>query len=732
MDLSQICTNCFKYKGVTAICPHCGKESAPIPEESYHLFPGSLLCERYLIGEVIDSGGFGIVYKALDLKLSSIIAVKEYFPTSLMCRVPGNLKVSIFSGERALEYQKGIARFLKEAKMMAKFSKNNHIVNVMDYFTENNTAYIVMEYLEGVTLNKYLKANNNKISVNEALSIIKPVLEGLSALHNKNIFHRDINPRNIMLTVDNNIKIIDFGTASFFDDDSEEIPLVVSDGFAAPEQYTNKVEQGEFTDIYSVGATLYRAIVGETPLVATDRQMKDNLRRPSELVSDVPKYVDASIMKALALKTDMRFISADEMLEALTEESEVEYPEVILKKRERKRNILVFVSLILTIAVVGILIWMNQEKDILYERYKNSIKDVDYVSVLVPYDSKIYDSETEVKDTYDNLNEGFKKYTKKYYRKEIEIAYDLVDKSEYKEEVNKKIELGDMPFIYRSDIYDSSDIEKINLCEVYYATAEDLFCANDINNIYGNDFSRIPAGFNINMVYLNKDLTKKYNADYSWKNLMEDLPHDEKIYASKDAYPALYETLKNSKASTDFATNVIWNTLNNGKVRSDDESVKTFVEGKQHSIFVGSNKNSKEIRGDYVAIYGGSTKNIFDNDSKLYGYFSEEWSISNKGEHETDGASLVFLKYYLSDEGQESIRFNTMTKETTLSVNKNVLIKQKDNDSIISDIMSDSYAIDIISKETDADKFSKELFEFLKDGKKNKDNLKGFIKKYFN
>ena len=193
------------------VCPHCGFAEGTPASEAYHIQPGGLLHERYIIGKAVGFGGFGITYIAWDTTLLQRVAIKEYLPSDYSTRVPGSKAVTVYDGYRYDEFMAGLQKFTDEAQRLAKFKNIPGIVGILDTFSENGTAYIVMEYLDGVTLKEYLKQNGGKIPYDRALEIILPILSALSMVHKAGIIHRDISPDNIFLTKDGEVKLLDFG-----------------------------------------------------------------------------------------------------------------------------------------------------------------------------------------------------------------------------------------------------------------------------------------------------------------------------------------------------------------------------------------------------------------------------------------------------------------------------------------------------------------------------------------
>jgi len=265
--LTNICLNCMSVKQHSdELCHACGTNSIIEANEPWHLQPGCILKERYLIGYSIGYGGFGVTYIAFDLILQLKVAIKEYLPSEFATRMPGVTKVSVYAGEKEEQYNHGLEGFMNEAQKLAKFTEHRGIVKIQDFFEENETAYLVMEYIEGVTFKKYLSTHDGKISFNEALTLLMPVIDALCEVHKTGIIHRDISPDNILLTGEKEVKLIDFGAARYATTGhTKSLSVILKPGYAPEEQYRSRGDQGPWSDIYAVGATLYRMITGIVP-----------------------------------------------------------------------------------------------------------------------------------------------------------------------------------------------------------------------------------------------------------------------------------------------------------------------------------------------------------------------------------------------------------------------------------------------------------------------------------
>lgn len=379
---NELCMNCFSVKGPYEVCRYCGYVEGTPPEQPHYLRPGTVLKGHFIVGTAIGVGGFGITYKCYDATLGVIVAIKEFFPVGLVNRSPGEMKVGLLSGEKEKQYKNQIKRFLMEAQSIAQFGKANDIVNVFDYFEENNTAYIVMEYIDGVLLKDYLE-KQGALSPDIAMTIIEPVVEALKKIHASGIIHRDISPDNIFIAGEDSVKVFDFGAAILNDESGvKEGEKVIKVGYSAPEQYRDSAGQGYFTDIYSIGAILYQMITGQKPIESTEREYKDELKSPLELGFDIEPNLERAIMEALAVQPALRFQGIQQFDDAINGKRKAEYPKVKLRIRKRKRIMVACMSLLALAAIgVGGLFFNNKIKhsDKLYNENAKIEKATDIV-----------------------------------------------------------------------------------------------------------------------------------------------------------------------------------------------------------------------------------------------------------------------------------------------------------------------------------------------------------------
>ena len=323
----NLCYNCFQERETPeGPCPHCGFDLA----ENEKKFPvalraGTVLNGRYIIGRVLGQGGFGITYLALDTQLNAKVAIKEFMPNDIATRI-GNT-VSVAMDTKSEEFTYGAERFQEEARTLAKFIGNPNIAAVTSYFDENDTSYFVMDYIEGISFKTYIANHGGKVSVEDTLNVMIPVLRALTAVHAEGFIHRDVTPDNIYITKDGMVKLLDFGSARYsIGDKSKSLDVILKVGYAPKEQYIRRSRQGPFTDVYSCAACFYAALTGFLPPESLERLDNDTLVPVSQCGVDIPEYLDKAILKGLAVQPEDRFQSAAEFLEAIESRQVVEVP----------------------------------------------------------------------------------------------------------------------------------------------------------------------------------------------------------------------------------------------------------------------------------------------------------------------------------------------------------------------------------------------------------------------
>ncbi len=299
-------------------CPICGQRDWP--ENAPHQLPaGTLLAGRYRIGRCLGQGGFGITYFARDENLEMPVVVKEYFPYGAAQRhVSASLEVSVTAQEGAGDaYRRGLDRFLAEARVLARFAGDSAVVNVRDFFPANHTAYIVMEYLEGQSLQDLLKAQG-PLTFAQALKLLDPVMAALERIHAAGLIHRDISPANLMLLRSGSVKLLDFGTARGVSMAGEKsLSVVLKPGYTPEEQYSSHGVQGPWTDVYALCATLYKLITGETPPNAMNRLFQDELQPPSALGAAITPEQELALLQGMAVQPGDRYQTMAQLRSAL-------------------------------------------------------------------------------------------------------------------------------------------------------------------------------------------------------------------------------------------------------------------------------------------------------------------------------------------------------------------------------------------------------------------------------
>ncbi|WP_294463548.1 protein kinase, partial [uncultured Ruminobacter sp.] len=335
MDLPKICIRCMKEKPTRyGICPFCEYDPDQYKPPSFVLPPFTVLNGKYLVGMELGAGGFGITYVALDMRLGRKVAIKEFFMRGGMHRntsASTEVDYAQDDSDYSMLVKTSMEKFEEEARILARLGKLPGIVDIHDIFNENNTAYIVLEYLDGFTLQKYVEREkrHRRLSTADILNKMQPLMYSLERLHQEHILHRDISPDNIMVQADG-IRLFDFGGARAVErSDSYRSAMVVrKKGFSPVEQVYNE-KQGPWTDIYALAATIYFSITGTVPPESIVRMMEeDTLQPPSALGADISPAQERVLLKALAIKSKDRYQTVEEFRKALYEPAGVSRTDV--------------------------------------------------------------------------------------------------------------------------------------------------------------------------------------------------------------------------------------------------------------------------------------------------------------------------------------------------------------------------------------------------------------------
>ena len=316
MDFKKICYNCMKEKTeVGGYCPYCGFKNEDYKYPGNYLRPLTPLNGKYLLGRALGAGGFGITYIALDLHLQVVVAIKELYLKKISIREESKT-ISVNSKDKTL-FEDNKKRFLQEARVLAMFNEkdNEGVVIVKDHFEENNTAYIVMEYLDGQTLKEMVK--KNRFSFDQVKNLFEPVCHALIKIHQFGVVHLDVSPDNIMIMEGNRAKLLDFGGAKTIGARDDHDIIAFKRGYAPPEQYMENGRIGQWTDVYATAATMYYCLTGVKPIDSMERKAGAELDKPSKLGAKISTAMEAVILKAMDIDPNKRYQTMEEFWDAL-------------------------------------------------------------------------------------------------------------------------------------------------------------------------------------------------------------------------------------------------------------------------------------------------------------------------------------------------------------------------------------------------------------------------------
>lgn len=632
------CEKCFKEYDETVaagVCPYCGYMQGEKPDDPRYLPIGCLLHDRYVIGGVVGVGGFGITYKAWDTKHSVCKAIKEYFQQGVVNRIPGDTEVFVSAPKRLEEFKYGKERLLEEARIVAKFQSAG-IVRVDDFFEENGTSYMVMEFLDCETLEDYLIHQKRPLTEDEAVSIGSKICQALDEIHRAGVIHRDISPDNIFISKDGSVKIIDFGSARLSKEDTDSRLIVLKPGYAPPEQYEkidpeNDLQQA-WTDIYALGATLYVAMTGKVPAESTDRKADfdahtDRVCYPKDINQNIPEYLSNTIMTAMAINIHERFQNAEQMKEALQQERKVLPVEAVRKKKRVRRTAGIAVGIAAVMLLVGVFAGgLSKNK-------KDIVLDPATISVwysLSGDEALAAQKENALQSIYNALYDG-DQFAK------VKIEMRGIPEDSYRDELSKAYAQDSMPTVFESPQSDDECMKKAERLKELTSLVEKNDCRFRADfEKYLEDGTRMPTAFNVPVAYINTEAVP----DSAKLKSVADM--DDLTALSGGSVKYMPMSVQSGLESV-YANMLPGFSTYMGKMGSEED----FVSGKT-AIFFGDTSAYFRIR---EALPGKFSMLTLDLES-IPCQYANCWSMTASNDEER-AAAETFLAYLMSNNAQD-------------------------------------------------------------------------------
>ncbi len=628
------CFHCFKeVQQDFDVCPYCGEKKIVEPKEIVYLYPGTILAGKYIIGTVVGSGGFGVIYRAWDMHHEVVVAIKEFYYSNCMNRIAGEPRVNVFDKTRE-EYIYRKNRFLAEAQAMAKVASHKNTIYVFDQFEENNTAYIVMELLEGLSLKEYIREQRQALDVPFAIYVTNEVGNALNALHKNNIIHKDVAPDNIYVcSKDLRVKLYDFGAARLPEDGDNVTDKIKKCGYTPVEQYVNS-DMGPWTDVYALGATLYYMVTNIRLDESTARKIEDKTKEPKDINPNVSENLSNAIMKAISVDHHMRYQDVTSFLKAVNGEKKAISLEKE-RKRRRARRWNGILAMLLVVLLIGGVVWG------LYNKSKSEGRLED-ASIEIWYEADAGSDEIVAMQT---IVEDFEE---KYPN--VEITLRNYSSDEYEDVLRNAAATNNLPDLYESTgisgeiiehavslekVLDTSYAKKCNFLEQYSA--------------YYSDTKKLPIAFEIPVVFvINNGATSNGYTKKTFSKLT-DICSENQL-----AYDIRYDEMlsKNFNIGVKNSTEGFFNT-----------------QGNTLAVMVSSSTEIESLRSEFWKYYEWSWS-YYDSE-KIFGAFTYEWSIADNGDNELEAAER-FLSMMLGNEYQDVLMVST-ANEGQLPLNSNAL-----------------------------------------------------------
>lgn len=630
------CRNCFKeFDEEFGVCPYCGEVVEPV--FGHALKPGTILNEQYYVGKMLGQGGFGITYKVYDMKLHVVRCIKECFLKG-SARDEDELTVKPQPDESDTYYKKILPDFLKEARTLSSLKNNSHIVHVLNYFKANNTAYMVMEFLEGYSLKDEMQhyIGHQFMPISRALDITNQVLEGLKSVHAAGLIHRDIKPANIYICNNQVVKLIDFGNASI---GSKEQALkrqkVGSKGYAAPEQYYDESKQSAYTDIYALGSVLYEMITNvklpdSIERTVNEKDKKETLKEPIQIRPEITQALNNAIMRAIAVDYKVRYQSAG-VFQSELKKKNVRSLRQELARLQRRRVIIsgIIVAALFIVAFTG------------YNVYRSNTMPAALDPVKITLWVKGQDDSSSTKAMYEDILEDFHNAYP-----QVTIKKTIIPEDEYEAKITAALDEGHAP-----TLFESTDLDKDY--KTQYASLNDTYKRLDQDDCYYVED------------YKTKILnTKQFPVTFTMPVVIQNFYSDDTAYRIKsiDDLGDSYLVDKNLTTASKLF-NVDEATLHQSN--DDLSQIQSLFENNQLQFYIVNASSLKSVKASISNF--GINKLMMHN---IPGDFFKEFSISKNANGSSQKAASELLSYFLSDNAQDVL---TIRNDNGLPLNKNIM-----------------------------------------------------------
>ena len=523
---------------------------------------------------------------------------------------------------------------MDEARNTAKFGSHKNIVNVFEYFEENNTAYIVMEFLDGISLSTYLK--DNALDVDSSLDLIRNVCAALKEVHAHGIIHRDVSPDNIFVCFNGNVKLIDFGAARFSSNEERQLTIILKPGFAPPEQYEQISAQGPWTDIYALGATLYYMLTGQKPDESTNRKVQDTLLPPHEIVPEITENLSNSVMKAMAIERHLRFNNIEDFEKAINGEKKVTTLAKEKKKRKKKR-----VAGILSVAMVILVAMGILGSRLLKQKEEETLPEANIILMFEQCGDSAFDAAkmqalTSIAESFENSFPEVSIELVGASEEDYLTSYqDLMTRDDFTLAVFESSSFSENDIQEMADTLDSEKIQENTSC----------YFLQDYETAYPEAL-RMPIGFVAPVIYCNKTVAQYENTVAT--NLQE------LVQAAEDS--------KGIAVDASIAEDVCRMFGVETAAFAVVEDIEGFANG-DYAFYISTTEKYSQVQSRLPARFGV----IAIDTEVIYGSYAECFSISQNLTEDEKKVALAFVDYLLSDNAQDYLYIQNWTGKLPLN-----------------------------------------------------------------